>query len=110
MATATSGGLKELWVTQFTVPDATSSPFFDVRMKSPYGIIRRAFFLASSSIVLSFFCCWGFAPDHRFASRSAIGTGRVVSVAIQREAVEGVDCLGPQPLLELITHQLVQRL
>src|SRR5712691_3321736 len=45
----TRGGAKAAWVTQFTVAAATA-PFLPsaVRTYSPYGIIRKAVFLASS--------------------------------------------------------------
>src|SRR5690348_11050068 len=44
--TATRGGLNDVWVTQFTVADATSSPLRAVNRNSPYGMRRSAVFLA----------------------------------------------------------------
>ena len=52
--TATSGGAKDAWVTQFTVAAATRPSLASlVKTYSPYGIMRSAVFLASASILSS---------------------------------------------------------
>src|SRR5262245_55490179 len=81
IATATNGGLNEVWVTQFTVPEATSSPFLAVSKNSPYGILRSAFFLACSSISPSLAGDYAGTDHVTTRGEGARGRGKVAKMA-----------------------------